>query len=157
MAEYLAAAASRERIPHRHRAREVRLPPRGSRPPPYEPADGQPGNIRDLLRGLAACGGAPILDGDNAIGVKQGAASISLEPAGQLELSGAPVRTLHETKQELDAHFADVRSVCRDLDMGFAPLGFHPTGDARTCRGCRRAAMPSCGATCRWWAAWGWT
>jgi glutamate--cysteine ligase len=102
--------------------------------PPYEPADGQPGNIRDLLRGLAACDGALILDGDNAIGVKQGAASISLEPAGQLELSGAPVQTLHETKQELEAHFADVRSVCRDLDMGFAPLGFHPLA--------RRADMP---------------
>src|SRR5690348_2023208 len=95
-------------------------------PPPYEPADGQPGNIRDLLLGLAACDGMLIRDGDNPIGVKQGAASVSLEPAGQLELSGAPLRTLHETSQELETHFEDVRSVCRDLDMGFVPLGFHP-------------------------------
>jgi glutamate--cysteine ligase len=103
-------------------------------PPPYQPADGQPGNIRDLLLGLAACDGTLILDGDNPIGVKQGAASISLEPAGQLELSGAPLRTLHETHQELEAHFDQVRSVCRDLDMGFAPLGFHPLA--------KREAMP---------------
>jgi glutamate--cysteine ligase len=100
-------------------------------PPPYQAADGQPGNIRDLLIGLAAFDGEPILDGDNAIGVKQGAASVSLEPAGQLELSGGPLLSLHETKRELETHFDEVRAVCRGLDMGFAPLGFHPLA-ART-------------------------
>ena len=70
-------------------------------PPPYEPADGQPGSIRDLLEGLRGFGGTPILDGGNVIGLKQGDAAISLEPAGQLELSGAPVETLHDTKAEL--------------------------------------------------------
>jgi glutamate--cysteine ligase len=102
--------------------------------PPYLPADGQPGSIRDLLTGLTRFGGAPILDGDNVIGVKQGAASVSLEPAGQLELSGGTLDTLHETKQEFDVHFAQVRSACEGLDMGFAPLGFHPVAT--------RAAMP---------------
>jgi glutamate--cysteine ligase len=102
--------------------------------PPYLPADGQPGSIRDLLAGLARFGGAPILDGDNAIGVKQGAASVSLEPAGQLELSGAPLETLHEARRELDVHFDQVRAACEGLDLGFAPLGFHPVAT--------RAAMP---------------
>jgi glutamate--cysteine ligase len=102
--------------------------------PPYLPADRQPGSIRDLLAGMAKFGGAPILDGDNAIGLKQGAASVSLEPAGQLELSGGPVESLHETKQEIEAHFAQVRAACEPLDMGFAPLGFHPIAT--------RAAMP---------------
>src|ERR1700710_1808176 len=95
-------------------------------PPPYLPADGQPGCIRALLKGLPKLSGEPILDGDNAIGVKQGAASISLEPAGQLELSGGPVETLHDTRQEFDTHFAHVRAACEGLEMGFAPLGFHP-------------------------------
>lgn len=102
--------------------------------PPYEPSDGQPGSIRDLLVGLARQGGTPILDGPNMIGLKQGAAAISLEPAGQLELSGAPLETLHDTKAELDAHFCDVRCVARDMQVGFAPLGFHPLAS--------RAAMP---------------
>ena len=84
--------------------------------------------------GLARCGGAPILDSDNAIGLKQGAASVSLEPAGQLELSGGPLVSLHETKQELDAHFEQVRAACEGLELGFAPLGFHPIAT--------RAAMP---------------
>jgi glutamate--cysteine ligase len=102
--------------------------------PPYLPADGQPGSIRDLLANLSRFGGDPILDGGNTIGLKQGAASISLEPAGQLELSGAPLDTLHETWQEMQVHFDQVHAACADLDMGFAGLGFHPTGS--------RAAMP---------------
>lgn len=96
------------------------------RPPPYEPADGQPGSIRDLLAGLGRFGATPILDHGNTIGLTQGPASISLEPAGQLELSGAPVETLHDTKAELESHFDQVRAVSRDLHLGFAPLGFHP-------------------------------
>jgi glutamate--cysteine ligase len=103
-------------------------------PPPYAPADGQPGSIRDVLAGLAKFGGTPILDGDNMIGLKQGDASVSLEPAGQLELSGSPVETLHETRQELETHFDQLRAVCEGLDMGFAALGFHPLAT--------RGAMP---------------
>src|ERR1700733_5433276 len=73
--------------------------------PPYEPADGQPGSIRDLLAGLGRIDGTPITDHGPTIGLKQGDAAISLEPAGQLELSGAPLETLHQTKAELEAHF----------------------------------------------------
>src|SRR6478736_8290488 len=95
--------------------------------PPYEPADGQPGSIRDLLQGLQRrFGGTPITDADKINGLKQGDAAISLEPAGQLELSGAPVETLHDTMAELQAHYEQVRGVSRDLQIGFAPLGFHP-------------------------------
>ncbi|MGA3399372.1 MAG: glutamate--cysteine ligase [Acetobacteraceae bacterium] len=94
--------------------------------PPYLPADGQPGAIRDLLTGLQRYDATPITDHGNIIGLKQGGAAISLEPAGQLELSGGPVETLHDTKAEMETHFAQVRSVARDLRIGFAPLGFHP-------------------------------
>jgi glutamate--cysteine ligase len=94
--------------------------------PPYAPSDGQPGAIRDLLLGLQRFGGEPITDTGNIIGLKQGDAAISLEPAGQLELSGAPVATLHDTMAELEAHYDQVRSVSQDLQIGFAALGFHP-------------------------------
>ncbi len=103
-------------------------------PPPYLPADGQPGSIRDVLAGLTRFGATPILDSGNPIGLKQGVASVSLEPAGQLELSGGPLETLHETREELHTHLAQVRAACEVLDMGFVPLGFHPTAS--------RAAMP---------------
>jgi glutamate--cysteine ligase len=96
-------------------------------PPPYQPADGQPGSIRALLDGLQRFGGEAITDAGNTIGLKQGDAAISLEPAGQLELSGAPVETLHQTIAELEAHYDQVRSVSRELQIDFLPLGFHPT------------------------------
>jgi glutamate--cysteine ligase len=94
--------------------------------PPYEPSDGQPGSIRELLHGLEAFDATPIMDHDNTIGLKQGDASVSLEPAGQLELSGAITTTLHETRAEFETHFEQVRAVSRGLELGFAPLGFHP-------------------------------
>jgi len=94
--------------------------------PPYAPEDGHPGCIRDLLAGLGQYDATAIMDGPNAIGLKQGGAAVSLEPAGQLELSGAPLRTLHETADEFRLHFDQVRAVSQGLGIGFAPLGFHP-------------------------------
>jgi glutamate--cysteine ligase len=90
-------------------------------PPPYEP-----GGIRAVLEGLAARGWEPILDRGNPIGLKRGGASVSLEPGGQLELSGDALADIHATKAELEAHFAEVREVAAPLGLGFAPLGFHP-------------------------------
>ncbi len=103
-------------------------------PPPYEP-DG----IRAVLEGLESQGGwSAIEDRGQVIGLKgEGAnlgASVSLEPAGQLELSGAALETLHETEAELQAHFDAVAPLERALGLGFAAIGFHPT--------MRRDAMP---------------
>ncbi len=98
----------------------------GQTPPPYEP-----GGIRAVLEGLAGPDWRPILDQGLPIGLKgQGVnagASVSLEPAGQLELSGGLAADLHETKDELDRHFTEVRRVAEPLGLGFAPLGYHPT------------------------------
>ena len=101
----------------------------GLLPPPYEP-DG----IRAVLDGLAVAdpaGWEPILEGARPIGLKglgaNRGASVSLEPAGQFELSGGTLNTLHGTAAELEAHFAAVRAVAGPLGIGFAPLGFHPT------------------------------
>jgi glutamate--cysteine ligase len=101
-------------------------------PPSYE----EPGGIRDLLTTIGQTEGwEPILDQGNTIGLKGGRASLSLEPGGQFELSGAPLATLHETKAELDAHVARLRAVAPGLGLGFAPLGFHPQA--------RREDMPT--------------
>ncbi len=53
---------------------------------------GQPG-IRQLLEGMQRFGWQPVLEGDNIIGLTQNGASLSLEPGGQFELSGAPLKT----------------------------------------------------------------
>jgi glutamate--cysteine ligase len=122
MAAYLASGCKpREQwaIGTEHEKFAFRL--RDNRPPGY--ADG----IRPLLEGLQANGWAPILDRGNVIGLSRGKASVSLEPAGQFELSGAPLATLHETNAELENHFAEVRPIAQSLGLDFAMLGFHPT------------------------------
>jgi glutamate--cysteine ligase len=91
-------------------------------PPPYAPR-----GIRAVLEGMAGDGWTPILDAGNPIGLQRGRASVSLEPAGQLELSGGTLATLHDTAAEIDAHLAQVRAAAEPLGLGFAPLGFHPT------------------------------
>lgn len=67
-----------------------------------------------------------VRDLKNIIGFESNQGSISLEPAGQFELSGAPVETLHQTQQEMELHFKDVHQAADPLEIGFAPLGFHP-------------------------------
>jgi glutamate--cysteine ligase len=52
--------------------------------------------------------------------------SISLEPGGQLELSGAPLKTVHDTETELRQHLSQVGAVARQLGIGFIGLGFSP-------------------------------
>ena len=107
--------------------------PQAGRPayatPPYSPA-----GIEDLLNGFQEVepdDWEPILDEGKIIGLKgieeAKGAGISLEPAGQFELSGAPLQTLHETAEELDRHYESVRPLARKLGLGFSPLGFHPT------------------------------
>ncbi len=53
--------------------------------------------------------------------------SITLEPGGQLELSGALLDNLHQTCSEVNTHLAEVRAVAEPLGIGFIGLGFHPS------------------------------
>jgi glutamate--cysteine ligase len=92
------------------------------RPAPY---DG-PAGILALLDGLQRFGWQPVLDGDNLVALSDGSASISLEPGGQFELSGAPLHTLHETCAEVHEHLRQVREVAGELGLGMIGLGFNP-------------------------------
>ena len=83
--------------------------------------------IRAILEGLQAFGWEPIFDGANCIALKRaGGVSISLEPGGQFELSGAPLADLHATQMELAEHLRECHRVAGPLGIGFAGLGFHP-------------------------------
>ncbi|RUT31183.1 glutamate--cysteine ligase [Arsenicitalea aurantiaca] len=95
-------------------------------PVPYEGSNG----IRALLEGVMdRTGSSPIHDGDALIGLEQpnGGGSISLEPGGQFELSGAPLRTLHETCVETNQHLKLMRAIAEPLGIGFLGLGAIPT------------------------------
>jgi glutamate--cysteine ligase len=92
-------------------------------PLPYE---GKPG-IRAMLDGLKRFGWEGIYEGQNIIGLKQAGGAISLEPGGQLELSGAPLKSVHETCAETNTHLDQVSEVAKEIGAGFMGLGYHPT------------------------------
>ena len=92
------------------------------RPVPYE----GPNGIRALLEGMTRFGWEPVKEGPHIIGGYQNGASISLEPGGQFELSGAALKTVHETCAEVNTHQEQVREVCNELGLGVLGLGFAP-------------------------------
>jgi glutamate--cysteine ligase len=92
------------------------------------PYDGDHG-IRALLEGMQdRTGWAPIMEDDHPIGLfdEAGGGAISLEPGGQFELSGAPLKTLHETARETAQHLDDVKAAGEKLGIGFLTLGMSP-------------------------------
>ncbi|KAF2313343.1 hypothetical protein GH714_010450, partial [Hevea brasiliensis] len=83
--------------------------------------------IADLLNGIAErFDWEKIMEGENIIGLKQGKQSISLEPGGQFELSGAPLETLHQTCAEVNSHLYQVKAVAEEMGIGFLGIGFQP-------------------------------
>ena len=92
----------------------------------HAPSYDEQGGIRALLDGLTRFGWKPILEGDNVIALAGADGTISLEPAGQLELSGAPLENLHATCAETDRHLQQVKEVGDALGIGFLSLGMWP-------------------------------
>ncbi len=60
------------------------------------------------------------------IALLKNGASITLEPGAQLELSGAPLKTIHETCIELRDHLAELAPISKELGITWLGLGFHP-------------------------------
>ncbi len=90
------------------------------------PTHGGERGIGALLQGLTRFGWAPVREGDDLIALTRGLANITLEPAGQLELSGAPLENIHETCCETTSHLREVKTVAEELGLGFLGMGFQP-------------------------------
>lgn len=83
--------------------------------------------ISELLYGISErFDWEKVMEGDYIIGLKQGKQSISLEPGGQFELSGAPLETLHQTCAEVNSHLYQVKAVAEEMGIGFLGIGFQP-------------------------------
>ncbi|MCO8143977.1 glutamate--cysteine ligase [Rhodovulum tesquicola] len=84
-------------------------------------------SVLAVLQGLRQrYGWAPIFEGEHIIGLEKDGANVSLEPGGQLELSGAPLETIHQTCDEVNEHLREVRSVADEIGVGFIGLGAAP-------------------------------
>jgi len=92
------------------------------RPPAF---DGERG-IEALLTGLTRFGWEPVQEHGRTIALLRDGASVTLEPAGQLELSGAALEDIHQTCVETGTHLGEVAEVAGELRLGFLGMGFQP-------------------------------
>ena len=84
-------------------------------------------SIEAVLGGLRdRFGWAPVTEGGFLIGLEKDGANVSLEPGGALELSGAPVETIHQTCDEVNVHLAEVKTIADEIGVGFIGLGAAP-------------------------------
>lgn len=68
----------------------------------------------------------PIVENGNIIGLTQDGQSVTLEPGGQFELSGATLDSVHKTCAEVNNHLYQVRSISEELGIAFLGVGFDP-------------------------------
>ena len=90
------------------------------------PSYDEPGGIRDLLMALTEFDWKPVEEGGNVIALSGSDGTVSLEPAGQLELSGAALEHLHQTCAEAGRHLRQVKAVGDKLGVSFLGLGMWP-------------------------------
>src|SRR3954469_7232088 len=98
------------------------------------PSYDEPGGIRDLLNGLTEFGWKSVIESGNVIALSGADGTISLEPAGQFELSGAALQNLHQTCSEAARHLGQCKMIGDRLGLGFLGTGMWPDK--------RREALP---------------
>ena len=96
------------------------------KPLPYSGNSGQ-ADIKSLLEGLIPFGWEPVLENGVLIALSHpDKSSITLEPGGQVELSGAPMDNVHLTCREVTSHISQVKEVAEKIGAGFVGLGYQP-------------------------------
>ncbi len=92
------------------------------------PYDGPVSVLAIFDRLIADHGWEPVRETHDGpvIALRRDQASVTLEPGSQIELSGAPYRSVHEGKAESDAHWADLQPVIEELGLVWLALGNHP-------------------------------
>ncbi len=92
------------------------------------PYDGPRGGVATILQELAQKDwhGESEFEGGPLLALTRDGASITLEPGSQLELSGAPLATVHETAREFRAHLAELADLSERLGVSWLGLGFQP-------------------------------
>lgn len=90
------------------------------------PYDGERG-IEALLHVLGRSDRwKPVHEAGRLVALDLDGASVTLEPGGQLELSGRPARSAHDIAEELRRHLAAVRAASEPFDVAWLALGAHP-------------------------------
>ncbi|MGB1360947.1 MAG: glutamate--cysteine ligase [Alphaproteobacteria bacterium] len=84
-------------------------------------------SIKTILEKMQNDYFTPITEDGNIIGLKgKNGDSVTLEPGGQFELSGAPLKNIHETCMETNKHLTEVRKICDEIGAIAISLGYDP-------------------------------
>lgn len=84
-------------------------------------------SVKAILEGLRnQFGWSPVEEAGHLIGLTKNGANVSLEPGGQLELSGAPLESIHQTCDEANTHLKEVKAVADAVGVGFFGMGAAP-------------------------------
>ncbi len=97
-------------------------------PVPY----GGPGGIAAALTGFSRFGYEPFLEDGRIIASQRSGLTVSLEPGGQVELSGRPFADVHAVAAELDRHLQKCREVAGPLGLELLATGYRPWGTPAT-------------------------
>ncbi len=97
-------------------------------PLPY----GGPGGVEALLKGFSRYGYGAFEEGGRVIAAQHGGLTVSIEPGGQIELSGRPFKDIHVVAAEFDRHLEKCRALARDLGLEFLATGYRPWGTPAT-------------------------
>jgi glutamate--cysteine ligase len=97
-------------------------------PVPYGGADG----IGAFLEGWRRYDYAPFVEDGHAIAAQRTGLTVSIEPGGQIELSGRPFQDVHVVAEELDRHHAKCRALAEPLGIELLAIGYRPEGTPRT-------------------------
>ena len=95
------------------------------KPVTYEEKNG----IRDILEKFVSLGWSPAYDNnqETIIALKKGREAITLEPGGQIELSGAPLDNLHETCEETTNHLNEFKKISEEFNFILLGMGVEPS------------------------------
>ena len=144
------------RLADRHRAREVRLLQGHAEAAALMPAPARSCAVLEGLRDRHSAG-TRSLEGeqDDRSGEKDGANVSRWNRAAQLELSGAPLETIHQTCDEVNTHLREVKDIADKIGVGFIGLGaaphLEPRGDAADAQGPLQAdGQPTCRRSAPW-------
>jgi glutamate--cysteine ligase len=97
-------------------------------PVPYDGA----GGVADVLRGFSRFGYQPFEEDGRIIAAQKTGLTVSIEPGGQIELSGRPFQDVHVVARELDRHLEKCRAIAEENRVEFLAVGYRPWGTAET-------------------------
>jgi glutamate--cysteine ligase len=101
----------------------------GTSPLPYE----GPQSVSAVLRAFTRrYGYEPFEEDGDIIASQCGTLTVSIEPGGQIELSGSPFADVHVVAAELDRHLERCREIAAELGVAFLAAGYRPWGTPAT-------------------------